>query len=62
MLVDFPRFQRIFIIWQGALAVRTWMDGVPYDAFEARGGIEMGNDGPGGMLNQGGGGGRVPAA
>ena len=31
--------------------------GEPYDAFEARGGIEMGNDGPGGALNQGGGGG-----
>ena len=32
--------------------------GEPYDAFEARGGIEMGNDGPGGALNQGGGGGQ----
>ena len=32
--------------------------GEPYDAFEARGGIEMGNEGPGGMLNQGGGGGQ----
>ena len=33
--------------------------GEPYDAFEARGGIEIGsgNDAPGGVLIQGGGGG-----